>query len=246
MKSLDDDILLKFRNDLQKAIKKQILHLTTVDKIASITQRVEKADPNVLIGVSLIWLVLPDILDQEDDLIPFYYWAGEKGGQAALDKMVPDYIFQLDNLKLKTQLSERASFLMRTIDKTTQKIVAGTIAEGIRQNLNNHAMVQYLKQDADKISRERAELISETELAYSMGLVEVEALRRNGIEMHKWVTEKSELTCEKCIANEEVGYIGVGEEFPSGVMAVPEHPQCRCYLLPKLPLAINGEIWTGK
>ena len=246
LKALKEKIFLNFRNKLEKTFELQIINIATLDKISAISQGFSKSDTDILIAINAVWLGLSDLLDQQDDLAPFYYWAGEKGGQASLDKMVPDHNFQLENIKLKTQLDQRASYLVKTVDKTNQKIIARTITEGLKQRLSNQVIIQYLKQNSGRISKERADLISETELAYSMGLVDVETMHRNGIEMHKWITEADELTCEACTANESAGYVDVGDEFPSGVTATPAHVRCRCFLIPKLPLVINGEIWTGK
>ena len=40
--------------------------------------------------------------------------------------------------------------------------------------------------------------------------------------------------CEDCVANSEVGSIGLADLFPSGDDGPPAHPNCRCDLLPTL------------
>ena len=228
------------------AIKKQILHIATIDKISDIVNSVNKLDRQILAIVALAWLSITDLLDQETDLNKFYMWAGQEGGQAGLDKMVPDHIFELQNLKLKTELEQRASFISSTIDRNTQKIITRTIEEGLKSGMNAQQLVQYIRHEAEQIAKDRAEVISETELAYAMGLVESEVFNRNGIKMHRWVTAEDERVCiEQCVANENAGYIEIGDEFPSGVTTVPAHPSCRCFVIPKLPLVITGQIWAG-
>jgi SPP1 gp7 family putative phage head morphogenesis protein len=102
-----------------------------------------------------------------------------------------------------------------------------------------------MRNQADLIADQRAGLITETEAAYAMSLVENETYKRNGIAKHRWITAQDERTCVECMGNEEAGAIKIDENFPSGVMAPPAHVRCRCYHLPVLPTMIEQKIWTG-
>lgn len=237
-----------FQNKIAKAIEIQVLHIANADKVYDIIRHREKInDRNLLLAVSLLWLSLDNVINKgEAVILGFLLWAGEQGGQVALDKMVPDRVFNLTNTLIKTKLVERTDFLVNAVDSTTQKWVAQTIENALKQGWDVPNTVFYLKEQAKKISQERAELITETELINAMNLVEMEAFKRNSILKHKWVTSEDEKVEELCLANEAAGVIKVGDMFPSGTESPPAHFLCRCYLLPVLPEVIEGKIWTGE
>ena len=237
---------IDFRRNIEEAIEKQIKHIATVDNINTITKTINKQDMGLVVAVAAMWLIMDEALKGGDKTISeFLNFGGEQGGQAALDKMLPDRKFDFKNLELKDKLRDRTDFLLKTLDKTGTKWVASTIEEGLKAKMTNMELVKFLRDKAIEVARERAQLITETELMYSMNLVELETYRRNGIEKVKWQTAHDERVEEACLANEAAGYITLGEEFPMGVTNPPQHISCRCLLLPKLPIAIEGSIWTG-
>ena len=235
-----------FRNAMNDALEKQIRHVATVDNVNTVTRTINKQDMNLVVAVGALWLILDEALKGGSKTISdFLVWGGEQGGQTALDKMVPDRTFNFKNLELKDKLQDRTDFLLKSLDKTGTKWVASTIEEGLKAKMTNIELVKFLRDRAMEVARERAQLITETELMYSMNLVELEAYKRNGIEKVKWVTAHDERVEEACLANEAAGYITLGEEFPMGVMNPPQHISCRCLLLPKLPITIEGQVWEG-
>ena len=237
-----------FQRRIDQAINKQINYIATVDKIQEIIDHLYKLkDQNILVGVGLTWLYLSDVISgSEAGILGFLYWAGQQGGQAALDKMVPDHRFALNNLELQLKLSQRSQFFTEAVDDTTKKWVAQMIENGLKKNLNAEQIAQLIKDEAREMIDYRSGIITETELMTAMNMVEVEVFKRNGIEKHRWVTAEDEKVCEEiCVPNEVAGPITVGQPFPSGDISPLAHLGCRCYLLPVLPLAIEGQIWTG-
>ena len=231
---------------MEETIIRQINHVATIDNINTITRTIGKQDLNIIVAVGALWLIMDEALKGGDKtIVEFLDFGGEQGGQAALDKMLPDRKFDFKNLELKDQLRDRTDFLLKTLDKTGTKWVSSAIEEGMKAKMTSVEIVKFLRDRAIEVARERAQLITETELMYSMNLVELETYRRNKIEKVKWVTAHDERVEEICLANEVAGYINIGEEFPMGQTSPPAHLNCRCLLLPQLPTTIEGYVWTG-
>jgi len=55
-----------------------------------------------------------------------------------------------------------------------------------------------------------------------------------GIDGKEWVTAGDALVSAECSANEAEGVIPRGQMFSGGVMAPPQHPDCRCALAPAI------------
>jgi hypothetical protein len=82
-------------------------------------------------------------------------------------------------------------------------------------------------------SQSNALRIAQTELTRAMAEAAAEIYRQAGVQLVQWVTEPPD-PCPLCIANEESGPHFLGQVFPSGAIAPPQHPRCRCALLPVL------------
>ena len=82
-----------------------------------------------------------------------------------------------------------------------------------------------------------AAMIVQTEITRAMAAGAAEVYRLAGIQMVEWVTAKDADVCEFCDANEAAGPHFLGQTFPSGAIAPPQHPRCRCALIP-----VNAEL----
>jgi hypothetical protein len=80
-------------------------------------------------------------------------------------------------------------------------------------------------------NEESAHLIAVTEITRAVNIAAGEAYRHAGIFEVRWQTEDAN-ACPLCIANERAGSRQLGMPFPSGATAPPQHPRCRCALLP--------------
>ncbi|MFE2712222.1 phage portal protein [Streptomyces mirabilis] len=78
-----------------------------------------------------------------------------------------------------------------------------------------------------------AERIAVTEISRAVSAATLNIYRANGITQVSWLTAPDQRTCVICINNESAGAIPVGANFPSGASAPPQHPSCRCCLLPE-------------
>lgn len=236
-----------FEKSVATAIEKQILHIANVDKLYDLVRHREKAiDRNMLLLLGAAWLAFDKSISiGKIGILAYLLWAGEQGGQIALDKIVPDRIFDLKDPNIERQFLERTAFLISTVDKTTQKWIVTTIEGGLENGLEMPKIAEYLKSEAKKIATERAGIITETELMNALNIVEVTTFEKNGIEKHKWITSADERVEELCLANEAAGAIDVGDIFPSGTENPPAHIACRCFLLPVLPEYLDNSVWTG-
>jgi len=240
-----------FKKKVKVAIEKQINHIAKLDKISEIVgKRTKIEDEGLIVEVGFGWLAFNDTFKGGNEAVLLYLlWAGAEGGQAGLDKMfppTPSYEFKLESLELKNKLDERVAFLNGALDKTGIRWTAEVIEEGIKNGMTNSQIVRFLKSKASVIATERADVITETELVTAMNIVELETFKRNGVNRIKWITSLDERVCVQCVGNEEAGAIPLGDNFPMGAIAPPQHIRCRCYLVPILPEVVEGSIWTGK
>lgn len=80
-------------------------------------------------------------------------------------------------------------------------------------------------------SQSDARMIATTEITRAMTAAAGEAYRAAGVKKVRWIT-RSANPCPVCLANEAAGPRFLGEPFPSGSTAPPEHPNCECALMP--------------
>lgn len=122
-----------------------------------------------------------------------------------------------------------------SLDASTRAMLRGTIVKGLTDNIGADAIAEAIK-ETYAFSDERAELIAMTEIASanSLGaLAGYEEAQRSGIKLGKsWLILED--ACEICHENEDAGVIELDETFPSGDLAPPAHPNCRCVLVPEV------------
>ena len=78
-----------------------------------------------------------------------------------------------------------------------------------------------------------AERVAVTEISRAMSAATLNTYRANGISQVSWLVAADQRTCVLCINNESAGPIPIGANFPSGAVHPPQHPSCRCSLLPE-------------
>lgn len=79
-----------------------------------------------------------------------------------------------------------------------------------------------------------AERVAVTEISRAVSAATLNTYRANGISRVSWLVAVDQRTCVLCIKNEAAGPLPVGANFPSGASAPPQHPSCRCCLLPEI------------
>lgn len=141
--------------------------------------------------------------------------AGEAGGrfEAVSDQILADRIGRM-----------AAEWVQQVVD-TRMRRIAAILAKGGSAAELEAAIRAVLANDDD------ADLITRTEITRAMASASIDAYRAKGIHKVRWIT-RSANPCPACLANEAAGPRWIGEPFPSGSTAPPEHPNCECALIP--------------
>ena len=109
---------------------------------------------------------------------------------------------------------------------------ADLVVQAMEEGWSNDELAAQLG-DAASFDPDRAEMIARTETAMADVQGNMAAYRASSVVTGKeWILGDD--ACEDCVANSEVGSIGLADLFPSGDDGPPAHPNCRCDLLPTL------------
>lgn len=122
--------------------------------------------------------------------------------------------------------------LVKGLDEETKKRLAHTISQGIENKRGIPGLSRDIRNTFTDMSRHRSELIARTETANALSQASLDSMNDMGIEGKEWITAGDDQVSEECDANEAEGVIPVNQEFVSGVMAPPQHPDCRCTVAP--------------
>jgi cell division septum initiation protein DivIVA len=139
--------------------------------------------------------------------------AGEAGG-----KLGKSAVTALDVARQRVK-SELVGALRERLDRS---VAAGAgdnadITRGVR-NVYREWKTQHIDEQLDDVFR----------AAFAGGAA---AAIKPGISV-TWLTEPGHTGCADCADNTLAGAIAAGEEFPTGHVAAPAHPGCRCLVLP--------------
>ena len=74
--------------------------------------------------------------------------------------------------------------------------------------------------------------IVQTEVTRGQAAGAAAIYRDAGVQRVEWVTAEDARVCDFCDANEAAGPVFLGQAFPSGAIQPPQHPRCRCALVP--------------
>jgi SPP1 gp7 family putative phage head morphogenesis protein len=120
------------------------------------------------------------------------------------------------------------------IDDSTREMLRSSVTDAIENGWSNQRLANEIKDDY-AFSSSRAEMVARTETAFADVKGNMIAYRDSGLVAGKeWVTAHDDKVSDECQANEDAGVIGLGDSFPSGAEEPPEHPNCRCDVLPVL------------
>ncbi len=138
--------------------------------------------------------------------------------------------FTLTNAKYIEQLQNSADYLLNesSLDSTTIDDIISTISDGRLAGMTNSEVAQIINDKFDDLSKSRADMIARTESAQAMGSANYATASENGAQTKQWVAAGGS-DDEICGGNADEGFIGIDEEFQSGDMYEPGHPNCECY-----------------
>jgi hypothetical protein len=154
--------------------------------------------------------------------------------------------FKLTNTEYVNQLKQRAAYLLNqsSLDSTTTDQIIDTISQGRLDAMTNTEVASVLSDQFDEVSASRAEMITRTEAANAMGQANHATATENGAQTHSWVAAGSE-TCDECDGNVDDGEIPIDQEFSSGDLTEPAHPNCECYTEAGMIDLDSIDIWDG-
>lgn len=241
----------KFRDNLEAAIQQQISVFVDEAKISEIGF---DTTPSLEI-VNKYFPSLDTVYPKgREGIDAVYIWAGTQGGQAALDKLgigkvrkAIEATFVLRNLEMISRLLNGANLMIKSVDDTTRQWIAETIAAGKSEFFTNDEVARLLVEGGRDISKFRAKLIAETEVASAMSVIERQTYKYNNVRQMKWEVSTDTEVCPIC-ADNSGKVVGVDATFPSGDTEPPAHPRCRCYLEPVFDndfLSREGDFFTG-
>ena len=116
------------------------------------------------------------------------------------------------------------------ITDSTRNMLREILTDAFSRETPMSELVQRI-QAAGVFSEKRAKLIATTEVKFAMARGNIEAWKKTGvIQAVEWVLSADHEVDDECDENAEAGQVPVGEAFPSGDVAPPQHPACLCAL----------------
>jgi hypothetical protein len=118
-----------------------------------------------------------------------------------------------------------------SIDETTRALLRRDITSAMTDGIMPKDFVSYLV-DTYNFSEYRARTIADTEMSRANQAATLASWQHSGqVEGKSWQLSEdhdTEKEADECDDNADEGTIPIGSLFPSGDMAAPAHPNCRC------------------
>jgi SPP1 gp7 family putative phage head morphogenesis protein len=108
------------------------------------------------------------------------------------------------------------------------------VADAVRDGDGTDELAQRLS-TSFSFSEARAENIARTEIARADSEGAIAGWEESGIVKGKsWLTAGDDRVSEECMRNQAKGVVSLDYVYEFGVKSPPQHPRCRCTLLPEL------------
>lgn len=148
-------------------------------------------------------------------------WAANRAAEMVGMKWVDGEL--LPNPDARWQITEGTREMVRSF--TEQALDEGWSAQELADQIG----------ESYAFSENRAEMIARTEIAKADVAGTMQGYRASGVvKMKRWLTAEDDKVSDECMECEKAGAIGIDDTFPSGEDAPPNHPNCRCAVLPVL------------
>ena len=149
------------------------------------------------------------------------YWSGWKPGDPASADFAESDAF-------RGYLEDRSTAISAMTDTRIAQL-AQVIADGLAAGSSTDEVAAGLA--AILGDSAAAEVVARTETLYAVSQAALARYAEEGVRRVDWLVSPSD-ACEACMDNGTAGSVPRGETFPSGSISPPEHPNCRCALMP--------------
>ncbi len=162
------------------------------------------------------------------------------GSSQILTELSVQLKFDLEDPRAVAYLEDHGAALVAGINETTRDAINSILVDGVKENLSYGQIAKNIKDKFAEFSepsplghtRNRAELVADTELGNAFENTRkmiADTLTQGGINLEKfWLTMDDDRVSEDCLANENEGWIQVGQDHQSGDSEPLAHPGCRC------------------
>ena len=124
------------------------------------------------------------------------------------------------------------------IDESTRGYLRSSVKDAISEGWSNDKLAENIE-EAYGFSEERAMMIARTETNRASNTGALESYKASGVvEGKQWVTSNDDKVSDDCVENGEAGpdkdgvLMDLDADFPSGESMPPNHPNCRCAIIP--------------
>jgi len=253
----------QFMKIIETGLTKQLTDFANnedlVRQTLTLIQKAQEAQ-NIKNFLKLNWKSIVDYI-RSSIFVGFMTWAGNIGGQSALDKLaITAKPFELENEEVTQYFNERTNLLVNLLDDTTQGQLASLFIQGRELALTPAEMSELIFDNIPNISKTRADMIARNELANAVNVIEYETFKRNNVKQKRWVTALDDRVCPFCEPLHNT-IISLDNKFNSSVenksgktttysvTYPPLHVNCRCYLeevFDGTEVINENIVWTGK
>jgi HK97 family phage portal protein len=135
------------------------------------------------------------------------------------------------NQAVKDFLKTRTDFLGKSTSNTTKEAVEGILHDWAETGGSVGDLRSSLRDYFNGAESNRVDMIARTEISTATGFAQQEVYSETGAIAKEWVTAGDEITCEDC-ADLDGEQVDIDESFSDGEDAPPDHPDCRCDIVP--------------
>lgn len=155
-------------------------------------------------------------------------WSNWKPGHASAARLVQG----ADGSVGLQRLLNEAGVTIRSVAGNRMDKLAKALSDALARGDSADTLAGNLDDVLDDESW--ADMVAVTEISRAVSAATLDIYQANGIGLVSWSTAADEHTCMPCSVNEDTSPIRLGAYFPGGVVSPPQHPLCRCCLIPEL------------
>lgn len=155
-------------------------------------------------------------------------WAHDRAAEMVGKKWVGDEL--VDNPDAKWR-----------IDESTRDMLQSYVESAIDDGDSSQELADRIE-NSFAFSSERAIMVARTEIAKADSEGALSGWAATGmVKAKSWLTAEDDKVSDECMANQDAGVVPLDWDYGDGVIAPPQHPNCRCTLLPELDEDAGGE-----